>query len=386
MSIFFKAFLVTVLLGTISCNYVKNVKLLTGGKLDRKNFVETIPFTYSKGIIVIEGEVNGDSTKRAFIFDTGAFNSKIEKELADSLGLKKIAEKDNSTAQGVSRKIDVTRINSLKLGDTVFRNIGAGKLEYDSGSVSPCLAGHGLIGANLIKLAHWKIDFKNQLLSFSDTPFKGDAQKPLYPLSFDRPLLSGVPDVDIKIQGKKASNILFDLGYNGGLVLPKYLSGAFETPIEETIIDYSTSGIYGTNLDTLLTKRLDINFGGFTAEIPVEFSSIGKALIGNDFLEHFTIFIDYKKKEILLQQESEIHIEDQAGFIPGVLTDSLWIVNRISHDAGLSLGDTLIAVNGKKPAELFSDNCEYFFGIRDFLKDDSVNITTFEGKEVILNK
>ncbi|MFV1884858.1 MAG: aspartyl protease family protein [Balneola sp.] len=373
------------LIGTISCNYVKNVKLLTGGKLDRENFQQKIPFTYNKKIIVVEGQVNSDTTKRAFIFDTGAFNSKIEKSLADSLGLKRVATKDNSTAQGISREIEVTRLNSLKLGETIFRNIGAGKLEYDESSVSPCLAEHGLIGANLIKLAYWKIDYVNKELTFSDKAFIQDENKKTIQLGFDRPLLSGVPDVDIKIGEREVKNVLFDIGYNGGIILPRNLSSFFKSDEESNIIDYSTSGIYGTNLDTLTIKELEVGFDEPLATIPVEFSSLGKALIGNDFLEHFTVFINYKKKIITLQQESDIVIDEHADFIPGMLSEDLWIVNRVKEGSKLALGDTLSTVNEKKPKDIFSGKCDYFFGIRDFLDAEPLEVTTQDGKTIKLD-
>ncbi|MEQ9310453.1 MAG: retropepsin-like aspartic protease [Balneolaceae bacterium] len=385
MRVFFKGFLFILFITSLSCNYVKNIKLLTGGKLDRQNFIETIPFTYSKGIIVIEGKVNEDTTKRAFIFDTGAFNSKIEKELSDSLGLRKIAEKDNSTAQGIERKIEVTKINSLKLGNTVFRNIGAGKLEYDKTSLSPCLAKHGLIGANLIKLAHWKINYKSRELSFSDEPFTPDKDKKSILINFDKPLLSGTPSIDIKIGNREVGNVLFDLGFNGGVVLPKNVSSYFYSDKETVILDQSTSGIYGSNIDTLIVKELEIGLSGFSTKVPVEFSSIGKALIGNDFLEHFTVFIDYKKKKITLQQESDVKIEETADFIPGILSDNFWIVNRIEYESELMLGDTLSSINGKKPSDLYSSKCEYFFGITDFLSAGPIEVEPLKGENKTIN-
>lgn len=378
--------LIIVFFGFIFCNYIQNVRLLTGGKLDKKDFVQTIPFEYKKDLIILTAYLYDDTTSRKFIFDTGAFNSKIEKSLAEELALKTIATKDNSTAQGISQEIEVTRINSLTLGETIFKNIGAGKLEYNERSVSPCLAEHGLIGANLIKLAYWKIDYLNQLITFSDKPLEIDPQKPFYKLKFDRPLLSGVPDINIKIQDKTVENVLFDLGYNGGIVLPKSVAGVFSSKEEKKIIDYSTTGIYGSNLDTLLIKKLSTTIGGLQADIPIEFSSIGKALIGNDFLEHFTVFINYKKKEIILQKESKIVIDDSPGFIPSILSDSLWVINRLDVKKELSLGDTLQVVKGKRPVDLFNNKCDYFFGIREFLDSDSIEVTTLKGDKVILNQ
>lgn len=114
--LFFYLMIAVVAITSFSCNYFRNVKLLTGGLVERKNFEQTIPFEYIKGLIVVEGLVNEDNVARQFIFDTGAFNSKIEYGLADSLELKTFATKENSTAAGVSQQIEVTKLNSLSLG------------------------------------------------------------------------------------------------------------------------------------------------------------------------------------------------------------------------------------------------------------------------------
>ena len=287
-----------------SCSYIKNVKLLTEGEIKRDNYVQTIPFEWRKDLIVVKARLNSDTTEREFIFDTGAFNSKVESKLANKLDLEVVTEKTNSTASGISQKIEVVRIDSLQLGETTIINIGAGKLTYAPTSASPCIASSGIIGANLIKLAHWKIDYKNQLLHFSDTPF--EVVEGSYVIHFERPLLSGTPEISLEIEGKKVDNVLFDVGYNGGLVLPLSVANHFKNIESKIILDQSTSGIYGTNSDSLLVKNLKVNVGGAKAQIPVEFSRLNKDLLGNEFFKHFTMIINYDKKEIYLQKQQEI--------------------------------------------------------------------------------
>jgi len=171
-NIFYLVVIIILSSSLISCSYLKNVQLLSGGELKRQQFVQAIPFEMKKDLIVVKARINGDSTEREFIFDTGAFNSKIEKGLAESLSLKTITTKSNSTAAGVTRIIEVTRIDSLVFGETAFYNVGAGKVEYDEQSASPCIAQHGIIGANIMKLAHWKIDYEHKMIYFSDQPFE----------------------------------------------------------------------------------------------------------------------------------------------------------------------------------------------------------------------
>lgn len=358
-----------------ACNYSKNVRLLIQGEPPQQSFLQEIPFTYKKDLIVVKARVNNDTTERDFIFDTGAFNSKIEYGLAEQIGLEIKATKSNSTAQGVTQEIEVTQIDSLCLGETCFYNISAGKLKYAPKSASPCIASAGIIGANLIKLAHWQIDYKNRLIRFSDQPFKSNLKKS-YKIPFDKPLLSGTPSIDLIVDGKKIEGVLFDVGYNGGLILPRKFSTHFSGKSKITL-DQSTSGIYGTNIDTLITKDLTLNLGGFKTGIPIEFSSLDKALIGNDFLEHFIVNLNYDDKTITLQPQSPVKITPPLDFIPGILDDSLWVVNRITLPSQFQLGDTLSKINGKRPSELFDSYCDYIINVGDLLKSDSLVIERY---------
>ncbi|MEQ8474691.1 aspartyl protease family protein [Fulvivirga sp.] len=360
-----------------SCSYFKNVKLLTDAKISREHYVQTIPFEWRKELIVVKARLNSDTALREFIFDTGAFNSKVENDLANALGLEVVTEKTNSTAQGLSQKIEVVRIDSLQLGETTAYNIGAGKLNYGLASASPCIAASGIIGANLIKLAHWKIDYQNQLLHFSDTPF--EVEESSYRLPFDRPLLSGTPQISLKVEGKKAENVLFDVGFNGGLVLPLSLASHFSNVDSKIILDQSTSGIYGTNADSLLVKNLTVEVGGVKAKIPVEFSSLNKALLGNEFLKHFVVIINYDTKEIHLQKQKEVQIAPSHNFLVAVQNDSLWVVSRTSPDLPLRLGETLLSVNGKKPKDLFTSHCDYVMNVGKLIDQDSLKVQKMNG-------
>ena len=366
---------------TASCSYIKNVKLLTDAKISKENYVQTIPFEWRKELIVVKARLNSDTVLREFIFDTGAFNSKVESSLSNTLGLEVITEKTNSTAQGISQKIEVVRIDSLRLGETTVYNLGAGKLAYAPNSASPCVAANGIIGANLIKLAHWKIDYEKQLLHFSDTPF--ELEKGEYVLPFDHPLLSGTPEISLKIEGKEVENILFDVGYNGGLILPMLMGKHFENVTSKIILDQSTSGIYGTNTDSLIIKNMEVNVGGAKAKIPVAFSSLNKALLGNEFLKHFTVVIDYDEKKIHLKKRSDVHVTFPRSFFAAVKNDTLWEVSRTTPDLSFYLGETLLSINDKKPHELFSSHCDYVMNIQKLLGSDSLKIQKMNGS--ILN-
>lgn len=367
-----------------SCNYVKNVDLLTSGRLDRENFVQTIPFKMVKDLVVIDVRINDEEQPRPFILDTGAFESKIEIGLAEQLNLPAKATKTNSTAQGVSQTIEVTQLSKVTIGETTFKNISAGKLRYDDASASRCIAEFGIIGANLMKLAHWKIDYHKQEIHFSDKPFKPTSEK-VYSLRFNKPVLSGTPEIELEVAGKTVSGVMFDVGYNGGLILPDWFSDYFPGQNERLYFDRSTSGIFGTNTDTLTSKLLDVSLGGFDMTIPVEFSSIGKALLGNDVLEHFVVLIDYDKKRIHLQPQSYVDVDEPYAFIPGILNDSLWVVNRTTSELPFALGDTLQSIDMYGPSDLYDSFCDYFLNINTLINSDSLHIVRKDSSVITIS-
>lgn len=371
------------ILAFISCNTINHYKLQSKESYT-SNAVTTIPFKYNKKLIVIDAQLSNSKDTHQFIFDTGAFQSKVEYSLSESLNLKTKFKRDNGTAQGIKREIEITSVDSVKIGESKFINIGAGKLKYDKNSYSPCVAKDGIIGANLIKLAHWKIDYQKKEMSISVKPFFNVTPKNSTNIDFYTSFLSGVPKIDIEIEEKTINSVIFDLGYNGGLVLPYEHAKQFSSKNTQTIIDQTTAGIFGSNRDTLLIKNLNLNISGFKTKIPVEFSSLNKALLGNDFLEHFTIYLNYESGKITLKPISKVVIDKPKTFIPGILNDSLWIVNRTNPKIPLQISDTLKSINYLKPIDVFKDNCDYFFNISNLLQSDTLLVEKQNGINIIL--
>jgi hypothetical protein len=362
-----------------SCDYLTQVRLLKNGEVRASNYLEETSFELKSGLIIVKGKLNEDPELREFIFDTGAFDCKIEKGLAENLGMPTLATRDNSTASGINRELEITKVEKLQIGEITFHNLSAGKLDYDESSASSCLAPNGLIGANLTRLAHWKVDFQNQKLSFSDSAFQPEQFESQYRLPFEHEKLTGIPKVNISVEGKPVSGLIFDLGYNGGIVMPLSLADRIPGEVEKVILDQSTTGIFGANQDSILIKKVKINVGGFEQVIPVEFSSLSKGLIGTEFLEHFEILMDYDRKEIVLLPREEVKISESLNFIPGVGSDGLWVVNRTTPDLPLQLGQKIRSINGKGALEVFPNHCDYVMGIRDFLAQGILELEMEDG-------
>ena len=368
----------------LGCNTISELKLQSTAD-STINEETTIPFRYTKKLIVVDAYLNNSTKANSFIFDTGAFQSKVEYQLSQELKLNTVATRNNGTAQGVKREIEITSLDAIKLSKSTFYNISAGKLKYDQKSYSPCIAEDGIIGANLIKLAHWKIDYQKKEMFVSEKPILVNSDNKKYDIDFNTSFLSGIPEIDIEINGQLIKDVIFDLGYNGGLVVPYRFAEKFHSAKTQTIIDQSTAGIFGSNRDTLVVKQLEAKIGDFKTILPVEFSSLNKALLGNDFLEHFTVYIDYTNKKIILESIEAVAIDKPKTFIPGILNDSLWIVNRTSPELPLKIGDTLQTINGYQPKDLFDFHCDYFLKISELLTSESLLVETIQGNEIQIN-
>lgn len=340
------------------CSYLTNVRLLHSGELSAPGVV-SLPFTYTKDLILVNATVNGQEGR--FLLDTGAFDSKVEHSFAEAAGLTEVTTKRVTTAQGLEDRLQVTQIAEFSLADATFKQTSAGILSFPDQSPTACVAPQGLIGANLMRRGYWKIDYQNQQLAVSEEPIPVPGSATL--LGFRHPVMSATPTVTLTLGGREVSGVLFDTGFNGGLVLPRALVDEFPGEVTVELLDQSTSGIFGSNQDTLVVKDLRLELGAASATIPVEFSSLDKALLGNDVLEHFDVYIDYAQDEIALVPVSDVEVDPPRRFVPGITENDQWVVDRTVVNSNLALGQTLPDINGLRPSDVFDDYCDYFLNI-----------------------
>ena len=101
----------------LGCNAISELKLQSStDSAIRKE--APIPFQYTKKLIVVKAYLNDSKKANSFIFDTGAFQSKVEYDLSQELNLKTISKRDNGTAQGVKREIEITSVDSISFSNS----------------------------------------------------------------------------------------------------------------------------------------------------------------------------------------------------------------------------------------------------------------------------
>ncbi|MEO9886733.1 MAG: aspartyl protease family protein [Balneola sp.] len=366
-----------------SCNYTKNVILLSRGSVQQTNFLESIDFENRHGLIVVKGFVNGNDDTLEFLFDTGAFDGKITRFWGDKYNLKEKATKNKSDSQGNENEISMTLIKELSLGTINFKNTAAGIIDFPQNSLSPCIAADGIIGANLIREANWKIDFVNNKIWITDdfSRFNELNTREVQAIKFKKPLLSGTPTIDVTVNQRALGNILFDTGSNGSVDLPRSIKDQLFATIEtewDTTLDNSSSGIWGTNFDSVFATQSAINFEGYNSiSAEINFAEKGFAKVGNDVLEKYDVYLNYDKKRIYLNpnpQFQSTETKQNFGFIPYYQSENYWTVENLrlgspADNSGINFGDIITKIDGKTPEQFYSTFCGYFDWVTTYFDD-----------------
>ncbi|WP_185965589.1 aspartyl protease family protein [Flavobacterium zepuense] len=347
-------------------------KFLFGVTTDNRNFVETVPFTLVNNLIFTTVQIDGTSYN--FLFDTGAVTI-LSSRLREKLHLKEAMR--NTLIDGSAQEQTETfyTLNKLKLGTVNFSNIGAASMNLAKMSEQFCTPIDGIIGANLMRSSYWKIDYKNNVLIFSDKKIKPTGKT--YELPFEENF-SGTPLIKLFF-GNYNFETIFDTGNNQSFNFPDSLY--FKSSASKNKILRKGSGnteftLYGNRsivnhasiLDSVtIGKRL------FQKQV-VRISPSPLPLLGNKFLMQFDeVILDWKKHLIHLpfeynQEEPLKTLGFDPLFIDGKVVVSFIWEGSVAQIKGLELGDTITAIDGQS---LIAITAEQWCTLRDAVKEKS---------------
>ena len=160
------------------CDGVLGIDLLSkmNIKLDFKNFTfafntniieKGIPFSTNKNKIFLTPKINGIEVKN-LIFDTGAYNLSIEKELSKKLNLKLI-ENDTELKIGDSNgnfiDFETYKIETFELENLKKRNIISHGYCFNKSSKLKKFNQNGIIGKSIFDGHIFNFDFKSKFCS-----------------------------------------------------------------------------------------------------------------------------------------------------------------------------------------------------------------------------
>jgi hypothetical protein len=357
----------------------------------QSNRIDTIPFTLDKLLLVFKGTVNG--VEADFAFDTGAgitvSNSKADAAFS-------IQEK------GGKKGIRDANQNTGKLQNIVFDDLGVGSHHITNAKgVSTDMsylycANLVLLGQNFIKKFNWKIDFDQKLIFLSETPFNVTDQMQIWPIVFR----GNRPFIDFKLNNTNYNNCLIDFGFNGvfdiNIANPDGIQILAEKKKLNQVNPYimSTMGLLGLNKASEKNNFLldSVRFSNVTYQkVLATISESAETKLGIKFFREYsriTILNHSESKYYLLPRkilEPYISLLDaRVSLKEGKFTISDIFTGSNSTASLLKIGDSILSLNGKIPAD-FKDDCDFLLWMYQY-KNSELIIKKMDGTVVLVKR
>ncbi len=334
--------------------------------------------------VVIEGETY------QFLFDTGAPNV-ISNELSEKLGTKKLRNGKVGDSQGNSDRLSLVMLDSVSIGGVSFYNTGAIVADLNHAIEIGCLKIDGILGANLMKFAYWKIDSKNQILTLTsnlDTLSRGLTNPHI--LEFE-PRRTYTPMISLWLNDSLIDYITYDTGSGGYVTLGKNIKLESEFQLAE-YAGYGSTGLYGSNLDTVRYGRIQVELAGFQQIGVGSYSqNTSKKLLGMEFLEQFVQILDWENNQITLFEDEIVPQKFNRYPVIPRWVDGALVVGGLNTDTSFQNLDFFIGDSIRILNDLEFENgdvsayCD-LLSLADSLKGDTLKIELLNGKRKELSR
>ncbi len=408
------AFLIVtvVVLGLFSMSFTKitgeDENIINQGQNVKKKFKKVIKYKYYSDIIVLEGNINKGKDKYNLILDTGA-PMVISKSLAEALGLKKLEAKiDNSGWASITG--DIVALDNFKFYGLKYTNLVAMVVDYSKMGYLNCLGKDGMVGANLMNKGLVQINYFDSTLTVANNLDKMKYVNDAIPVKFTTSP-QGSPSIKVVVNDSITMDLLIDTGHNGSITLASksFTKSLDKLGSNEKAVSYGKTMLTAKGTDemqkqvqTYLLKLKSLQLGNEKIEnLPVKLDNSislndNSGLIGNKFLKHFIITIDWSTSTMYFYRDTRVKLEDNQdsyglSYVPAskeaLMVSTIW-ENTQAEKVGIIPGDIIVSLNGKKTSEVLQnfDVCAFYRGEFRFTdpKDTSTNITILRnGQEIV---
>jgi predicted aspartyl protease len=371
---------ILLILGISSCSFVGGnsySSLREKSGLASSSFNKEQAFRFDLHIITIPVEINGKTYE--FIFDTGAGNTIVSRQVAQELGLETKTSIHTRDSKNNKQMMDVTLIDTISIAGVNFSNISANIVDWPDFSAVECLGKDGLIGNNLIRHCNWIVDYDKKVLKLTDSDLETTEMEHITQMFY----ASARPKFDLLLDSTLLKSVLLDLGSGGGLDLGRNLVKNHKINIQTypnlKKIDGTTQGLFGRSLDsTIIIQANSISVDGFTLYKPiVDIESKSGAKVGNRFLKHSKLYLDYTYGTIGFSPYKDTSYYEKPmnyGLAPALHKNGLYVgsilVNSAAYKQGIRQGDQIIKLNEKSASD-FSEYCEFLSYINKLSKGNS---------------
>ena len=324
-----------------------------------------LPFRYSRGHVWVNLSVNG-AAPAEFILDTGAFNTCLDRDFAQTLG---ITGQGQYGAQGVGgydtfgfTPLKSVRWSNGKGASVELRDLRAGVIGLQD-ALNSVEWGRtaGLLGYDVLSRFTLDIDFDREIVTLWDPAmYAHEGPGTAIPM-----ILNGnIPTVEMTLNGGCKGTYIVDVGNSSVLsVGAEQVTNCRLLSLEHKQVEHWVGGIGGAFQEKVC--RLDsLRLGPFLFKEPVagltthhQGSAGSKEVqgnIGTTVLERFRCTFDYARGTLWLAPAARF--EEREAFTRSGLWYTRWagvvvvfgvVKGSPAEDAGLKIRDVLRAVNGR---------------------------------------
>ncbi|RZL30330.1 MAG: hypothetical protein EOO96_18335 [Pedobacter sp.] len=175
----------------------------------QENQIDSLSFSTEKGLVIFEGYLN--DVKTSFAFDTGAGMGVLNSKNVSDSGIKRKGSTKINDSQKNLAKLDLARINNLKIGSYNFQNITSVIADMP---FLYCNAAY-LLGGDVINKLNWKFNFQNNKVYFSKNPFV--PQESMCEMPFK--IVGNRHFSMLAFQDEIIDNVLIDFGFAGNCTM-----------------------------------------------------------------------------------------------------------------------------------------------------------------------
>lgn len=334
--------------------------------------VAEIPFELKNSIILLEANINDNSTASRFVFDTGATSDLLDSSTATNLGLEanynqKVAGAGGTKTYDIILSQKLTLNGKIEIDDThlVLSDLSILKERLDRDF-------DGIIGYSLLKKYITKMDYENHKIVLYETIENADTNGyTKVPFKFG----NGIPipqfDVTITLRNGESftGSILWDSGADLTLVIntPYAEKNNLISKVDKSLID-KAENLHGTSLHERIAIE-SININGYKLDELVVSLSHDKegvssyedylGILGGEIISKFNAILDYSSSILYLKPNSTFNEPFEfplSGITLKKVADNI-IIERVeqtseAYQYGVRKGDQLISINNNSSKDI----------------------------------
>lgn len=382
-----------------SCFMSKTVRLAKKGSVAPKSFSKELHFDTYHDLIIVDVVIDGQTFH--LIYDTGAFMTVFDTQMASQLQVKAVSNKKARSSSGKAKKQQIIEVPEIEIGGIKFKDINAFVVDLSKiQKVFGCVQVDGIIGNNLMRKANWQIDYQKKTLKLTDdmNNLKVSDKVISYHLGKRKWGNSAFP---IEINGV-TKYFTFDTGYSG--FLQSNLSfynkirkkdSTFQKASIGTDLGFDLYGDYTTK-GTYYGYFPNLTVGDMTMKDQiVVFKDQASTLIGEEFFQNFVLTIDWDNHRALLDPVKEILPDSLDDFQLSIYPDYSDLMLKVSgswkeHSVVPSIpnGTQILKVNEFDVSHLKKEELCHFWDVtwKDMKKSSSLLIQTEFGPTTLTKK